>query len=158
MRSAVAVAIAVCATLLAGGCASVPGDTGRGDDAGGAPRDGSATVVPAVVPSEGRRWLERGVVLFEQGRFAESLRLLQESPEIAADGVEVRSQSLKVQAFVQCVTGRRAACRRTFDALLALDPAFALAPAEAGHPSWGPEFERAKAAAATVPGARRAAR
>ena len=152
----VAIPFAIAAVLLGGGCATAPGDTGGGS------RAATGVAVPAAVarpePSEGRRWLERGIALFEQGRFAESLRLLQESPEILADGVEVRAQSLKFQAFAQCVTGRQVACRRSFDALLALDPSFALAPAEAGHPSWGREFERARAAAGVAPGARRATR
>ena len=148
---------AIAVALLLGGCATAPGDGG-----GGAPGDARGAAAASAPrppePSEGRRWLDRGIALFEQGRFAEAVRLLQESPEIAADGVEVRVQSLKYQAFGQCVTGRQAACRRSFDALLALDPSFALAPAEAGHPSWGREFERAKAAAAGAPGPRRASR
>ena len=150
------VAVAIAVALLCAGCATAPGDTGGGR------RAATGAAGPAVAappePSEGRRWLDRGIALFEQGRFAESLRLLQESPEILADGVEVRAQSLKLQAFAQCVTGRQAACRRSFDALLALDPSFALAPAEAGHPSWGPEFARARAASETAAGTRRAAR
>lgn len=100
-----------------------------------------------VEPREGRRWLERGITQFEQGRFAESLRLLQESPEILADGPAVRIEALKYIAFGQCVTGRRAACRRSFDALLVLDASFVLSAAESGHPSWGQAFERARAAA-----------
>jgi hypothetical protein len=146
--------VAVAAALLAAGCASAPG--GPGDADGGA--SAAATVARPPEPTEGRRWLERGIALFEQGRFADAVRLLQESPEIAADGAEVRVQSLKYQAFGQCVTGRQAACRRSFDALLALDPSFALTPAEAGHPSWGREFERARAAAAAGRDGRRAAR
>lgn len=151
MTRARTVAAALAAALLAAGCASVPADT-----ADGPPEAGAAGARPST-PSEGRRWLERGIALFEQGRFAEAVRLLQESPEIAADGVEVRAQSLKYQAFGQCVSGRQAACRRSFEALLALDPAFALAPEEAGHPTWGREFARAKAAAHEA-GARRASR
>lgn len=145
--------VAIVAGLLVAGCATAPGGGGA-DAAGGVPAAATAPRPPE--PSEGRRWLDRGIALFETGKFAEAVRLLQESPEIAADGVEVRAQSLKYQAFGQCVTGRQAACRRSFDALLALDPSFALTPAEAGHPSWGREFERAKAAAAA--GARRASR
>lgn len=147
---------AIAAGLLVAGCATAPG--GGGTDAPGraAPAATAATAPRPPEPTEGRRWLDRGIALFEQGRFAEAVRLLQESPEIAADGVDVRAQSLKYQAFGQCVTGRQAACRRSFDALLALDPAFALTPAESGHPSWGREFDRAKAAAGAGP--RRAAR
>lgn len=101
----------------------------------------------AAAPSDGQRAIERAVAAFEQGRFAESTRLLQDTPELLAEPVEVRVQALKWLAFNHCVAGRRASCRRAFDALLALDPSFALAPAESGHPAWGAEFERARAAA-----------
>ncbi len=152
MRAAVAVA----AALLVAGCASAPGGPADADAGGGA--SAAATAPRPPEPTGGRRWLDRGIALFEQGKFADAVRLLQESPEIAADGADVRAQSLKYQAFGQCVTGRQAACRRSFDALLVLDPAFALTPAEAGHPSWGREFERARAAAAAGRDGRRAAR
>lgn len=137
--------VTISAAVLAAGCASIDVPGGPGD-AGGA---SAAAPVPAKPPepSEGRKALDRAVALFEQGKFADSMRLLQESPEILADGPQVRVQALKTLAFGQCVTGRRAACRRSFDAMLALDPAFELAPVEAGHPSWGPEFERARSAA-----------
>jgi len=127
-------------TLLAGGCALVPVEAPE-------PPPAPLAAPKPAEPSEGRRWLDRGIAQFEQGKFVESLRILQESPEIDIDGPEVRAQALKYVAFNQCVTARRAACRRTFDALLTLDPGFALAPVEAGHPVWGPEFERARAAA-----------
>lgn len=133
MRGIVLVTAILAAALA--GCASVQ-----------AP---SPPPVEAVVAEtgEGRRWLERGIAQFEQGRFAESLRFLQESPEIIADVPAVRAEALKYIAFGHCVSGRRAACRRSFDALLVLEPSFALNVAEAGHPSWGQEFDRARAAA-----------
>jgi len=132
------------AALVAAGCTTLPGDE-------------AATMSRPTETSEGRRWLERGIEQFEQGRFADAIRLLQESPEIAADAPEVRAEALKYIAFAQCVSGRRIACRRTFDALLLLDPGYALNAAEAGHPAWGPEFERARAARPTAAPAQRAA-
>jgi hypothetical protein len=147
--------VTIAAALSVTGCATVPGADAPA--AAAVPTSGTAVPTAAAPPSvpprppeptEGRRQLDRGVALFEQGRFAESLRQLQESPEIVADGPEVRAQALKYVAFAQCVTARRAACRRTFDALLVLDPRFALLPTEAGHPGWGAEFERAQAARA----------
>jgi hypothetical protein len=143
MRGRIVAFVTIAATLVAAGCASTGPVPGEG--AGTAPAPAPAS--RPVEPTEGRRALERAVAQFEQGRFPEAIRLLQESPEILADGPQVRAQALKQLGFAQCVTGRRPACRRSFDALLTLDPAFELTPAEAGHPSWGTEFERAKAAA-----------
>ena len=141
--------VTISAALLAAGCATPGGSssTPGGDATAAATAAAPASPPKPPEPTEGRKALDRAVALFEQGKFAESMRLLQESPEILADGPQVRVQALKTLAFAQCVSGRRPACRRSFDAALALDPAFELAPAEAGHPSWGPEFERARAAA-----------
>lgn len=123
-------AAAFCAALFGVGCTTVPPEP------------------TAAAHPQGARWLEQGVALFEQGRFAEALRLLQESPEIAAAGPEVRAQALKYVAFSQCLTERLSACRRTFEALLVLDPEFRLHGPEAGHPIWGLEYAYALAASA----------
>lgn len=137
MTRRIALILALAAVLAGGGCRVAPSADGD--------------VVERVAPaSEGRRWLERGIMQFEQGRFADAIRTLQESPEIAADGPQVRAQALKYLAFAHCVSDRRAACRRTFEALLALDPSFTLAPAESGHPMWEPELARARAAVAAA--------
>ncbi|MFN7641587.1 MAG: TssQ family T6SS-associated lipoprotein [Burkholderiales bacterium] len=152
--------VTVSATLVLAGCAGLgqPGADGGAVGTGAQGAGAAAPAVPAVPavpvrpaePSEGRKVLDRAVAQFEQGKFAEAIRMIQESPEIVADGPAVRTQSLKKLAFAQCVAGRRPACRRSFDALLVLDPSFELAPAETGHPSWGPEFDRARAAAKAV--------
>ena len=149
--------VTVSATLVLAGCAGL-GQPGADRGAVGTGAQGAGAAVPAVPavpvrsaePSEGRKALDRAVAQFEQGKVAEAIRMIQESPEIVADGPAVRAQSLKTLAFAQCVAGRRPACRRSFDALLVLDPSFELAPAETGHPSWGPEFDRARAAAKAV--------
>jgi hypothetical protein len=141
MMRRLATFVTVWATLVLAGCAGMaqPGAEG-----------GAAVPMRPPEPTEGRKALDRAVAQLEQGKFAEAIRMIQESPEIVADGPAVRAQSLKTLAFAQCVAGRRLACRRSFDALLALDPSFGLAPAETGHPSWGPEFDRARAAARAV--------
>jgi hypothetical protein len=146
--------VTVSATLALAGCAGLaqPGAEASVAGVAGAGAQSAGAAAPAVPvrppePTEGRKALDRAVAQFEQGKFAEAIRTIQESPEIVADGTAVRALSLKTLAFAQCVAGRRPACRRSFDALLALDPSFELASAETGHPSWGPEFDRARSAA-----------
>jgi hypothetical protein len=135
---------ALTVALLAAGCASPPTAGPSVEPApAAATATATATAQQEAATLEARRAIERGIELFERGRFAESVRTLQESPEIVAAPAALRVQALKYVAFGQCVTARRLACRRTVDALLALEPGFALLPAEAGHPAWGPEFERA---------------
>jgi hypothetical protein len=153
--------VTLSAAVLLTGCAGLAASGGSvvGSGASGVGGTASAASARQSEPTEGRKALERAVAQYEQGKFVEAIRLLQESPEIVADGAAVRAEALKMLAFAQCVAGRRPACRRTFDALLVLDPAFELAPVETGHPSWGPEYDRAKAAAKTAgPAAATAAR
>jgi glycine/D-amino acid oxidase-like deaminating enzyme len=51
----------------------------------------------------------------------------------------------KYLAFIQCASGREAQCRDEFKRALRIDPDMTLAPAEAGHPIWGPVFKSVKA-------------
>ena len=48
-------------------------------------------------------------------------------------------------AFIHCAASRERQCREEFRRALAVDPALELAPAEAGHPVWGPIFRSVKA-------------
>ena len=48
-------------------------------------------------------------------------------------------------AFINCSQNRTGPCRDEFRKALAIDPSMELAPAEAGHPTWGPIFRSLKA-------------
>ena len=48
-------------------------------------------------------------------------------------------------AFINCAEGRERLCREHFIRALTLDPRMELAPAEAGHPVWGPVYRAVKA-------------
>ncbi len=52
----------------------------------------------------------------------------------------------KLRAFVYCTSDRVPACEAEFRAARAVDPAFELTKAEAGHPVWGPVYQRTRAA------------
>lgn len=123
------------AVLALAGCSTV-GDIGR--------KIGIGPASPAV------QKVDEGVTLYEAGDFAAAIRTLQ-SQEIADGDVGTRVRANKYLAFSYCVTQRRAMCRRSFDAALRLEPSFELAPAEAGHPDWGPVFAQARKAAGQRP-------
>ena len=55
-----------------------------------------------------------------------------------------RATSHKHLAFIHCCSCRERECRDEFRKALAADPALELAPAEAGHPVWGPIFRSLK--------------
>jgi hypothetical protein len=81
------------------------------------------------------------------GRYGDVIRMVARSDVLATAPPSVRVEAFKLQAFSYCVTGYRVLCEDDFARILQVDPTFNLAPAEIGHPIWGPAFQRAKAAA-----------
>jgi hypothetical protein len=53
-----------------------------------------------------------------------------------------RAAAHKHLAFIFCTSNRSADCEAAFRAARAADPAFALSKSEAGHPVWGPVYQR----------------
>jgi hypothetical protein len=60
-------------------------------------------------------------------------------------GDQEKVNAHKHLAFIHCSQSRNGPCREEFRKALAIDPKMELAPAEAGHPSWGPIFRSLKA-------------
>jgi Tfp pilus assembly protein PilF len=67
----------------------------------------------------------------------EALRLGLQSPRDLA-------LAHKLRAFVYCTSNRLTACEAEFRAARKADPAFALSKAEAGHPVWGPVYQKSR--------------
>jgi hypothetical protein len=140
-RPSLAAAAAFALALLVGGCATVQDRAG----AVGSATPESVDASPAA-PEPGRRKLAEGVDRYDAGDFGGAIRALN-APEIDGSDTATRVEAGKYLAFSYCVTNRRTLCRKTFDRVLAIDPGFALTPAEAGHPLWGPVFVQARKAA-----------
>lgn len=81
---------------------------------------------------------------YSAGRYGEVIRQVAKSDELASSSKAVRIEAYKLQAFSYCVSRYAQLCEDSFARILLLDPAFELAPNEAGHPVWGPVFQRAK--------------
>ncbi len=79
------------------------------------------------------------------GRYGEVIRTVATSDVLASSTKAVRIEAYKLQAFSYCVSRYAQLCEDSFVRILTLDPSFDLAPNEAGHPSWGPAFQRARA-------------
>ena len=114
------------ATLLAAGC-----QTGVFRDFGTARYAGNS-------------YLEDGVLNYEEGNYQVAKRRLQFALEEGLRRPD-RVQAHKYLAFIACVSSQQLTCREEFAIALELDPNFELAPAEAGHPIWGPMFKSIKA-------------
>lgn len=88
--------------------------------------------------------LVAGLRQYEDGEYAESAKTLQGALERGLAGKE-RAAAHKHLAFIHCASKREELCREEFRKALAVDPQLDLAPAEAGHPVWGPIFRSVKA-------------
>ena len=98
----------------------------------------------AAPANEGEALLRTGISQYESGRYddsARSLRIALKRGLSKPDQVTAH----KYLAFIQCAAGREAQCRDEFKQALRIDPDMQLAPAEAGHPIWGPVFKSVKA-------------
>lgn len=85
-----------------------------------------------------------GIRQYEEGKYAEAAESLNTSLYQGLPSPD-RVKAHKYLAFIDCVSGRPAACRREFDRALAIDPGMELSAAEVGHPIWGPVFRAVKA-------------
>jgi Tfp pilus assembly protein PilF len=88
--------------------------------------------------------LTEGLKLYENGEYAESAKNLQGAIDRGLPERQ-RADAHKHLAFIHCSSNREQACRDEFRKALAVNPALELAPAEAGHPVWGPIFRSLKA-------------
>src|SRR6185436_2254222 len=55
-----------------------------------------------------------------------------------------QARGRKLLAFLHCVGGREVLCRDEFRKAFEIYPEFALAPAEEGHPIWGPVYRNVR--------------
>jgi hypothetical protein len=133
-------------TACASGTRNADGTTGSGDNAAvESKREAPPAPPPKPVKRAAELAVDKGVELYDQGDFAGAIKKLQGSPEIWADSqTDLKVRAYKYLAFSFCVTNKRTLCQQQFEKLLELDASFELSAAEAGHPTWGPIFKRAK--------------
>ncbi|HXU42381.1 MAG TPA: TssQ family T6SS-associated lipoprotein [Burkholderiales bacterium] len=99
-------------------------------------------------PGKGRSALSEGVRQYDEGQHIAAAKSLQRALDLGVSDRE-RADAYKHLAFIHCANGRTGPCREDFRKALSADPALELAPAEAGHPVWGPVFRALKAEAAS---------
>lgn len=109
-----------------GGCATGPGKE-----------------IARIFERKGEPQLQQGIKNYEDGRLPQASADFQGALEAGLnEGDQVKAH--KYLAFIHCVSKRDRQCRAHFRSALEIDPAFELAPAEAGHPTWGPVFRSVK--------------
>jgi Tfp pilus assembly protein PilF len=106
--------------------------------------DPMGDILDIFQPAKGQAAFTTGLKQYEDGEYAESAKNLQSALHKGL-GDRDKVAAYKHLAFIHCVSGRERQCRDEFRRALAVDPAMDLAPAEAGHPIWGPIFRAVKA-------------
>jgi Tfp pilus assembly protein PilF len=98
--------------------------------------------------SKGRTALTEGIRLYDDGQHLAAAKSLQNALDLGLSDRQ-RADAHKYLAFIHCSTGRTGPCRDEFRQALSADGELSLAPAEAGHPVWGPIFKSVKSEAAS---------
>ena len=105
--------------------------------------------IQSVSPlSKGRPTLNEGIRQYNDGQHLAAAKSLQSALDLGLSDRQ-RADAYKHLAFIHCSSGRSGPCREDFRRALSADPALELAPAEAGHPVWGPIFKAVKGEAAS---------
>jgi len=83
-----------------------------------------------------------GMRAYEDGQYPQAEALLNQALSAGLASPKDRAAAHKYLAFIFCTSNRVPACEAQFRAARGDDPGFALSKAEAGHPQWGPVYQR----------------
>jgi tetratricopeptide (TPR) repeat protein len=104
----------------------------------------STPAAPALPKTSGEIMFQDAKKAYDDADYNKSIKAFHETlklPLSQADQIAAH----KFIAFSYCLTNRMTQCRAEFEPIFKIDTSFDLAPAEAGHPSWGPSFRAVKA-------------
>jgi len=83
-----------------------------------------------------------GIRAYEDAQYPQAEKLLTQALKDGLSSPRDRAAANKHLAFIYCTSQRVQACEDAFRAARAADPAFTLTKSEAGHPQWGPVYQR----------------
>jgi Tfp pilus assembly protein PilF len=83
-----------------------------------------------------------GMRAYDDGQYPQAETLLNQALTAGLASPKDRAAAHKYLAFIFCTSNRVPACEAQFRAARGDDPGFALSKAEAGHPQWGPVYQR----------------
>ena len=116
--------------------ASACAGAGRGTAAGCPEPPPPPPAPPPPPPPTAQSELDLGIKSYEDGDYKAAEKHLQSALDMGLANRADQARAHKYLAFMVCVNGREKVCRDEFRKALEAEPAFALAPAEAGHPVW----------------------
>jgi Tfp pilus assembly protein PilF len=83
-----------------------------------------------------------GMRAYDDGQYPQAEQALNQALTAGLASAKDRAAAHKYLAFIYCTSNRVPACEAQFRAARVDDPGFALSKAEAGHPQWGPVYQR----------------
>ncbi len=117
------------AALLATGCATRPPPP---------PPPGLLDLIEK--PAE--RALLEGMRAYDDGQYGPSEAALRKALDAGLANPRDQATAYKLVAFITCTSQRIPQCEAAFRAARAAWPGFVLSRSEAGHPVWGPVYQR----------------
>jgi Tfp pilus assembly protein PilF len=81
---------------------------------------------------------------YDDGQYVQAEAQLKQALATGLASPRDRAAAHKHLAFIYCTSQRVPACEAEFRAARADDPGFALSKSEAGHPLWGPVWQRVR--------------
>jgi hypothetical protein len=105
---------------------------------------GSAPGLIELSERPAEKALLAGMRAYDDAQYPAAELQLKEALKLGLAAPRDRAAAHKQLAFVYCTSARVPACEAEFRAARAADPAFALTKAEAGHPQWGPVWQRVR--------------
>lgn len=111
----------------------------------------AACVQPPLAPPVGlldvaerpaEKALLAGMRAYEDAQYPQAEKQLQAALQAGLVSPRDRAAAHKLLAFIFCTSNRAVDCEVQFRSARAADPAFALSKSEAGHPLWGPVYQR----------------
>ncbi len=111
----------------------------------------AACVQPPLAPPVGlldvaerpaEKALLAGMRAYDDAQYPQAEKQLQAALQAGLVSPRDRAAAHKLLAFIFCTSNRAVDCEVQFRSARAADPAFALSKSEAGHPLWGPVYQR----------------
>jgi Tfp pilus assembly protein PilF len=85
-----------------------------------------------------------GMRAYDDAQYVQAEQALTQALRSGLASPRDRAAAHKHLAFIYCTSNRVPACETEFRAARAADPGFTLSKAEAGHPLWGPVWQRVR--------------
>jgi Tfp pilus assembly protein PilF len=97
-----------------------------------------------VAERPGEKALLAGMRAYDEAQYAAAEQQLSFALNSGLVSPRDRAAAHKLRAFIYCTSDRVKACEAEFRAAREADPSFALNKSEAGHPQWGPVYQRVR--------------